>query len=239
MTFPRSDPILAKMDENLPTEDVFNRSEERAVINLLNPNIQASFIAAQNARPELFGLEEKELLKLLSTGERGPSPVANSLRMKFWFEYDEAQAERRKMKVMNIYTGVCDSIHFYKSFLKNPEKVAWLLTRPASYEAAIEEMHLFALSRMREALEVTPVVNGKLDSKAAELQFKILQMLDTRLKGAVVQKTMNLHSTIPAKKSGMTDQARNEELEKRIKELEQLRDKSQIKIIDARIVDTE
>jgi hypothetical protein len=226
------------MTENLSVEstqitDPFQRAEERALINLLPPGPQASVLKAYKERPELFGLTERELLKILDVEERGPGPTANALRMKFWVEYDEAQAEHRNMKPVRIYAGICEPPVFYR-LMQDPQKCAWILTRPASYEASIAEMHQFALSRLRKILEI----ETKQDSKMGKLQLEIFATLDNRLKGSVVQKTMNVHATLP-NKSALPEGAKKEELERRLAELERANEKQQGKIIDARVVTTE
>jgi len=203
--------------------------DARSLINLLSPTVQESIFKAHKTNPELFGLSEEELLAHM--GERGAGPTTNALRMKFWFEYDEAQSERRAMKVNKVTVGICDITFFYKT-LQDPLKVAWILTRPTSYEDAVSEMHQFALSRLRKTLEVDPFRNGKFDSKTADIQLKIFQTLDTRVKGAVVQKTMNVHASVPAAKSQEESTA---DIERRLKELERAKTHQ---IIDARVVET-
>jgi hypothetical protein len=218
--------MMDSMDQLEIIEDPFNRSDERALINLVSQSIQSHILLAHQKRPELFGLDEEELRKFL--GERGAGAVANAIRMKFWFEYDEAQAEHRKMKIKNVYTGICEESLFYQSVLSNPEKVAWIITRPASYDIAMAEMHQFALSRLRKILEI----ETKFDSKIGALQLKIFELLDMRIKGAIVQKTMNIHASVSSP-GQTTEAAKKEEIERRLKELEQYSNKQQGKIINA------
>ena len=227
-------------------EDPFNRTSEIAIINLVPPAIQDAILKAHAARPDLFGLEEYELERILekeSTGSliTGMSGTDNAIRMKFWLEYDMAQAEGRKMKMLFLTAGVCDPVYLYKTLIKNPRKVAWILTRPASYESTTEEMHLFALKRLRKTLEQDPMRHGKFDSRLADQQVKIFLALDARVKGAVVQKTLNVHSTVTSKPLTAEEAARSprEQLERRLEELERLRDKDRGKVIDASPISVE
>lgn len=185
-------------------------------------------IAAHAKNPEFFGLDEDECLKAIDAGLLGMGPTANSLRMKFWYEYDLAQSESRNIRAVNIFMGICDAVVFYKK-MKDPRQVAWLLTRPASYEDATAEMHQFALKRLRQDLE-NP------DPKMAKVRLEIFIALDNRIKGAVVQKTMNLHAKVPSPGGSVPENARKEELERRILELERDANKQQGKIIDSTIV---
>lgn len=237
------------MEQNLPVEisDPFDRVNERSFINLLPTMVQNYLIKAQQVKPGLFGLEERQLekiLKAINSENRGPSGTENALRMRFWIEYDIAQEETRNMRMLNIIAGVTDEPTFYRLLLK-PEKVAWLLCKPASYETATEEMHLLALSRLRKILEADPMLGGKLDVRLAEKQLKIFQILDTRVKGAVVQKTISLNAEISAKKAkeaGLLPTNPVEKklaLEKRLAELERSAEQkagTAGQIIDATIV---
>lgn len=226
-------PAPVPVDPQDIIQDPFNRSYERSVINLISPDFQAAVFRAHAASPELFGHQEAELYKKLKWMDKTPTPTDNSLRLKFWFEYELAQSEGRSMRVKPIWSGVCDEAYFHASFLQKPQKVAWLLTKPASYEAYTEEALQTALTRIRNALDADPIgPTGKLDPKVAELQLKIFMALDMRVKGAVVQKTMNVHATIP---SGQIDpsKANKEQLEERLRQLEELREKARGKIIDA------
>lgn len=230
--------LVPQVDEFCLESDPFQRVERRSLINLLPNNMQEQIFSAHKAHPELFGLDEDSLAKAIA-GERGPGPLTNALRMKFWYEYDEAQAEHRKMRVKNIYSGVCEVSAFLKA-MADPEKVAWVLTRPAAYDLAMQEMHQFSLAKMRKILETPLIQHGKYNSNVAKDQIKVFELLDLRIKGSVIQKTMNLHASVtPVKGAGATDSTNKEELERRIRELECAAEQQQGKIIDTVIVGAE
>lgn len=217
--------------ENLPA-DPFNRVEERSLINLVPDHVQAAFMKSYQARPELFGLSEAELIKAGDIGERGCGAMTNAIRMKFWFEYDEAQAEHRPMKIKNVFAGICEKEIFIQKVLTNPVRVAWLLCRPMEYDASMSEMHQYALSRMRKVLEQEVYLHGKYNHAVAMDQIKIFELLEIRVKGAVVQKTMNIHANIP-QKGAIPEDVKKEELEKRLKEIERSIESRQGKVINA------
>lgn len=233
-------PAALNEDRDVPdVSDPWNRMDERSLINLLTPALQAAAIQAQQARPELFGLSEKDLDKALRWEDKNPCGTDNALRMRFWQEYGEAQATGRKMRVHVIPAGICNPDYFFSKVMKKPEKMAWILNQPASYETSTEEMHLFALAKMRKMLEEEVAPHGKFNAKVAEAQIKIFQILDTRVRGAVVQKTLNVHSTVPAKGSAQRGQSlieKKQEIEQRLAELERLSqesDASRGQVVDA------
>ncbi len=218
--------------------DPFSRSEPRALINIVGESLETAILTAHAARPELFGLPEAELYDKLYMENKEPNGVDNALRMRFWFEYDEAQNEKRKLKIKNIWTGVCEDMAFYGA-LKKPHKVAWLITRPLDYEIATAELHQFTLAQLRKIVSTPLVVNGKYNASAAKDKIEIFKLLDQRVKGAVVQKTLNVHSSLVGKANALSEEARREDVERRIKELERATDKQQGKIIDTRVITVE
>lgn len=205
--------------------DVWNRTEEKSVFNLVPGAVQAAMVELGKQRPELFTLDERDLYRKLRSENLLPSAVDNRLRMQFWLEYDRAHEESRSMNMAAVYSGVCSRQLFYTKILERPEKMAWMLTAPASYVTKINEALDFGLDRLREYLEIDPLAGGKVNTKLMELQAKIVAMLDMRKHGAakqtIEQKTMSLQVTTSDKQvaAAMTG-ASMEELERRMKDLE-------------------
>lgn len=171
-------------------------------------------------RPELFGLDETALWKKLKLVSSKPTPTDNRLRLKFWMEFDRCQVEGEKaMNMAAICAGICSRTYFYNDYVKFPEKMAWLLCPPAGYIAKTEEALEFGIEQLRDILDQDHVwSSGKLDHRLIGLKIRIVEMLDIRVKGAVVQKTMNMN--VNAKALGPEIQELSEaELDKRLKEL--------------------
>lgn len=217
---------LALAEESGPVE-LWNRTDERAVINLVPPAVAAALLEAGKARPDLFQRDERDLWKQLRSDNKQPTATDNRVRLRFWDEYERAQGEVGKMNMSVVFSGVCTREYFYGRYLQNAEKVAWMACPPASYEVKMEEALAFGIEQLRDILDL-PLVspyNGKYDVKLGELKAKIVAMLDVRVKGATIQKVeqrnMNLNisttDTQVAKKAMMGTMA---DVEKRIKELE-------------------
>lgn len=182
-------------------------------------------LQAGQTHAELFGLDERDLFKRLRSDQMTPSPTDNRLRINFWYEYDLAQMEHRPMHMARVFAGICSKSYFNDRFMKRPEKVAWMLTPPVDYVVKIKEALDFGIDRLREYLEIDPIVGGRPNVKLMELQAKIVAMLDMREKGAytqrVEQKNMNLNVTASNEQvvSALLE-ADHKVLEQKIKELE-------------------
>lgn len=206
--------------------DLWVRDDERSVINLVPGAVSEALLGTSKARPELFQMDERTLLKQLREEEMLPTPTDNRLRLAFWNEYDRSQERRGMMDMVAVYAGVCNKSYFYGRYLTRPEKMAWLVCPPASYEVVATEALSFGLEQLREILSL-PVkdTQGRVNVKLGELQAKIVVMLDQRLKGGFTQrleqKSMHLNiSTTDAQVSKIAMQGSMSDIEKRIKELE-------------------
>ena len=109
-----------------------------------------------------------------------------------------------------------------------------MLTPPANYLVVTEEALQVGLETLRAYIEEPAISeSGKIDTKVAEIQFKIVAFLDNRVKGAVVQKTMNLHAAVPKSKIEAVSEERSmEALDKRLKAIEDRRRKAQGQIVN-------
>lgn len=226
---------MNEITPNLPLDtelQLFERDEAgRSVLDLIPTGVHTAVVTAAAKRRELFFMDESTLYKTLrSDNGTGPNPTDNRLRLKFWDEYDKAQAQTSKMNMGNVYLGVCSAPYFYQRFLMVPEKVAWMMCVPANYAVKMEEALAFGIEQMRDILAQPHVLpNGKVDSKLAELKAKIVAMMDIRVKGATVQKieqkNMNLNvMTTDADVARRITENTMEGIEKKLKELE-LRDR--------------
>jgi hypothetical protein len=188
---------VAKAEQTLPPvpESMWDFDHPRSLVNLVTDRVVQGMQKLRMERPELLDLDERDLLKALGNECALPSQTDNKLRLRFWDEYDRAQADGRTMNFNNITAGVCRREYFDRKYLLSPKKVAWLLCRPLGYKAALEETLNFSTMRMRQILELEPVdpVTKKFDSKLAGIQLKIHAMVETRIKGAVAQKNLNLN----------------------------------------------
>lgn len=213
-------------DPGTQLADVWSKSDDRAMVNLVPEAVAESFIESSRAQPDLFHLDERSLWLKLRGNETTPTPTDNRLRVSFWNEYERAQANNDKINISTVFAGICTRHYFYSRYLKRPEKVAWLVCPPASYEVVAKEALTFGMEKLRDILEL-PIkdAQGRVNIKLGELQAKIVAMLDQRLKGGFTQrvesKSMSLNvSTTDKQVAKAAMQGSMEEMERRLKELE-------------------
>jgi hypothetical protein len=198
--------------------EIWDRTNPRSVLNLVTPVIADSILQASRAKPELFLMDEQTLRKVLSCNDI--TPTDSRLRMKFWNEYERAQSDGNSMGVAYIISGVCTKPYFYDRYLRSPVKVAWMMCPPANYIVMAEEALSFGLSRMRDILEMDDTdAKGKPNVKLLELKVKITAMLDARVKGSVIQQSVQVQYDAGHIKQAIGLETM-EELDKRIKQLE-------------------
>lgn len=180
---------------------IWEKEDPRALINLVPDSLAKVMDQTVFTRPELFDKDERELYKYLRSINAGPTPTDNRLRLKFWMEYDRVMSEGHStLNMQNVVAGVCSRDYFLRLYINSPTRLCWMLTPPAGYAIRTEEALDFGLEQLRDILEQPHVdEKGKVDVKLAETKAKIVAMLDQRVKGAVVQKSMQLNVSTSAK----------------------------------------
>ena len=168
---------LVPKDESLiiPQKD---KDNPRSVINLVPLSVSKSIECIPD---EVFALGEAELKKMAK-----PTEAEEKLRYSFWREYDLAQIGHRRMMISNVVSGVCHNSYFFRYVVTNSFKMAYILTPPPDYEVTIQEMLALGLSQLRDILTQPHVKkNGEVDSKLADVKYRIVEGLQLRVKGAV------------------------------------------------------
>lgn len=201
---------------------ISDKENPRSLMNILPSVVSKGIEEHLFTNPELFEKDERALWQHLRLDNKQPTPTDNRLRMKFWMEYDRAQAQGTMISIANVLHGVCSKEYFYKRYMQVPSKVAWLMCPPTGYMVKAEEALEFGLEQLRDILEI-PHVNaqGRFDAALGTLKAKIVAMLEARVKGAVVQKQMNLNVNTSNEQVAKAAVAGTMvELQKQMKELE-------------------
>jgi hypothetical protein len=174
---------------------MWDQENPRSVINLLPEKVRERVQRALWEQEALFDRDEKDLLKALRELAAPPSPTDNRIRLKFWMEYDYCQSFHAKwIDIGRVVAGICSHEFFYNKYLENPLKVAWLMCPPTPYMVKANEALEFGLEQLRDILaEPHKLPNGTVDTKLGKLKVNIVEILDARVKGAVVQKTVTAH----------------------------------------------
>ena len=228
---------------------LFDPDNPRSLYECSTESLKASIDAAVLARPDLFKLEERTLLKILRAENKTPNATDNRLRIRFWEAYERAVGSTRegsaKINISWIVEGVVSQDYLYERYLKIPEKVAWMLTPPMHYDIVAKETLAFGMEQLRDIMELPHLdkKTGKVDHKIAGLKLRALQLIHLWVKGAPVQKSMALHGFVARERissefTELSEMNSMEALETRIKELEARERKAQ-HIVDATVVDPE
>lgn len=143
--------------------------------------------------------DEDGLLKELANNHSyWPTVTDHRVRFAMWNEYENALLEGRKMIPANIHNLALRPDYFRALFLKDYKRAAFLLTKPAAYQAAMKETLLHGMKRLREILDKPDVDSkGRPDTKMLALKVKIVSMIDMRLHGAYTQKIHQINQNLP------------------------------------------
>jgi hypothetical protein len=148
-------------------------------ILLVPPLIQRAmlWVAGEHAQ-----LDERQLEYCCS-----PDSKTKMLRINFWNEYYAAVRAERRMDTMSIYRTVCT----HKLFLHRLHVSAvccWIFRPMSDYTMFMEQQLHHGLQRIAEILALPITVNGKVSTQTANLIMRTVQMVENRVKGAIVQK---------------------------------------------------
>ena len=174
--------------------DIHGSDNPFSILNILNSDKMRERIAA--VPEEYLNKSEEDLEKLAS-----PSLTDELIRMRFWTEYDYCvQAGEPKLVAIHIFNGVCSEGYFYDTFLKSPEKLAWMLSYTKRYEETMEALLKVATRRTSEllGLSIKKPRGGDWDPAKASVLLKVIQMVDNRQRGMAIQKTIKGEVSIKA-----------------------------------------
>lgn len=162
------------------------------------------------------------------------------LRINLWDSYNKAMdLGQSKISLYDIIKGACSPSLFEEVVLTNPHTLAYICVPPADYQLTMRDLLDFGWDRLRETLEQgiykEKVVRvGKDEFKTlkeinvplvAEIRA-IVQMLDLRVKGAILQRVQvqqhTINQTVPGDASvNFNDQTLEqlEAMERRVNKL--------------------
>lgn len=111
------------------------------------------------------------------------------IRMSFWHEYETAVVRGANMRMSQIIGGVCTETYFRAKVLTDNKKMAFILCPPTDYVVQVKEALSAGMENLRKIVSAKVVDDdGYLMPKAADMVIKAVQMLDLRIKGAIVQR---------------------------------------------------
>lgn len=239
--------VAKSQDPQLPADapfDPWNRGSDTSLINIVNASTSVKFVKAYEKRPDLFGLDERALLKKLREERCKPTPTDNRLRLAFWQQYELVMAgQQSAISLDKLAAGICAKEYLVQEYFKYPQKVAWMITPPVAYTILVEEGLQFGLEQLRDILETDHHKRDEdgnvtgYDTKLMEMKLKITAMLDQRSRGSVVQrieqKTLNV-SVTDKQITKLSELNSMEEIEKKLAELRK-RDRHAQKALEVKV----
>lgn len=208
---------------------LFDKENPASLINMLPTRLIDVLERVRAQMPRAVFFAERDIRKIVKPDERD-----ERLRLAFWDEYNNSTALRKKMS-MNV---ILDQVTSYDTWtnLYEPDdtKMLWIFTPPRSYANSMKYILHLAVQRLEELMQ-TPFVNanGKFDAQAAALVLKAFQLVDLRVKGAIIQninirqQNLNLnadvtHEQLAERVESQIDQLSLEELEKLDRKLDRV-----------------
>lgn len=208
-------PVVRIWEAKLLAEEL--RLHDDADPNSLVNRTPKRLSAAIRELPATYvGDSEDRLLKKMRVKGLAPTPTDERLRLSFWREYDAAIEQNRMMSVTRVFGGICGKAYFYHEFMNSEMHMAYLVCRPADYASQLEQLLHKGLSRLQEIMELD-VSNPK----AANVVLSAIKYLDERVRGATVQRSMNISLTKDASILGVAPITHDySDVDLKVKELE-------------------
>lgn len=162
----------------------FDEENPRSLIRLLPPAVaQQVRLLWKGDDGYLLGLSEYDLFKECRNKGRQPQAVDNMIRVKFWLEYDRCQATGDSQIFMtHVISRTIGKEAFYKYFLTDTKRLAWMLCPSTDYRVQMEEALSFGVQKLRQFFEETDWTDTSV--RGLERFLMAFRLLDERLNGA-------------------------------------------------------
>lgn len=169
--------------------------QELVLLDLSNPRSIACLMPEAFAKqmqilwdsdeaPALLGVNEHQLLALLRRKKKSPSALDYKLRVKFWVEYERVQTDIPKMAKMNMQNILGLDFakeSFYRFYITDPYKLAFLLCPPMDYEKLIDVVLNVSTQKLLEILDSPEVFsNGVIDQSLVKKFMEINETMHRR-----------------------------------------------------------
>lgn len=156
-----------------------------SIYSLAPEPMRETILECYSRMPKLLLQDESLVRRHCKPDERD-----DRLRMAFWDEYNRCTSTTvpREMSARTIISGITSAAIFNSVYVKNRQKVAWLITPVKSYSHTMQMILNKSIDRLLEVVS-QPVIkaDGEIDHKLVNNIIKIAQIVDLRVKGAIPQ----------------------------------------------------
>ena len=153
---------------------LLDRKNPRSLVSLVPEAmaIQIEKLWKSELASEVLGLNEIGLLKNLKRLGRTPDPLDHKVRVKFWLEFERIQDQVRleKLNMANILGNDFPKDTFYRFYITDPYKLAFLLRPTGDFSILMEMVQ-------REAMNTLLRLIGEMDTSDKEMHLKQINKL--------------------------------------------------------------
>lgn len=179
--------VLAKKRDRLTQTDslkLLDESDPDSLINIAPDEMVEVIKATFKKYPKFFNYSERLLRSECEVDERD-----ERFRLLFWDEYNCATALKRRMYLKHVTTSFTSNAIWYNFYAQRLDKMRFILYPPQNYNYSLRSILDKGLSKLNEIMNLPVLLpNGQADVKAITQIIKVFQLVDTRIKGAIVQK---------------------------------------------------
>jgi len=180
------DPVENVVD--LLENSIFDETDPKSLINLLSNSskFRNALMAVKWPRGQWFFQSEKQLRKWAQ-----PSETDERLRISFWDEYAFATRNNRKMNLNRAFHGLVSQEYLEYKLFPDDKKMVFMVTMPENYMLTARHLLNIGMDRFKEILTL-PLTDdkGKPDTRVINAIIKVTEIVDQRVKGAVVQRML-------------------------------------------------
>ena len=198
------------MESTIPTLEVFQHASRNICdrTDILPESLTNGYKKVPEAMKMMDEAELRSKYRITEIDDR--------VRTSLWKEIQLALNTNTKIKIANIYSGICTYGKF-QSMCHSLEKVAFLFIPAVSYETKTEGLLNLAVSRYEELLSMSITTRKKvivsmtkddkgkdkleyelqdvIDPNRAKVLLEVIKNLEERVKGTSVQRSVNLHES--------------------------------------------
>lgn len=187
---------------------------QRSLVNLLPEDFarQIQNLWTSEEFGFLLSVSELTLRRELRRRDKTPSAVDDNIRLRFWFEFNRVQDEESQKPKMDMHAILAREISkevFYRYYITDPFKLAWLLCPPTNYKALCEQALTLSVHKLIEIIE-TPHLQGETGYVHTDLVDRIVRIFESlhyKVNGQQVQPKVGR----PRKKVDGEDASENSE----------------------------
>ena len=147
-----------------------------------------------------------------------PTKIQRAAKLQMQKEFDRALMTDAKVRITNIYRGVCHENTFYKMLTKT-DLIAWMVTPEVEDSTSIELLYEKGKGRIEDLLDIDVFnLDGTIDIRKADFLLKLFKVLSDRVHPMITRtENKNLSVKVDANKDSTVDiQKKIEDLRKKL-----------------------